>query len=300
MCAVAVGADVAQVHPPCTTSAPPPQHGGPWHHDGVRGATIIGVLLAAMVAWVAWPTRSLAEPVDAHGQLRRGIELQREASWSASITSLERARAVGTLSTVERAECAFYLAAAYLAIGSDAAARRELAVVLDLQPGFEPPPYTSPKVSSLLGEVARSRATAAQLDPRPPHTSADGLELGFEAHRIKGPIYGVVRFRMRGDEDYGAAPLVARAAQHDGTQALVADVKPAHSGVLEYYADALEPGGHLVAGSSDRPYALPFTLRAAERVQTSRAPSKLVWLAIPAGFVVGVATGLGLYFGLRR
>lgn len=252
-----------------------------------------------MAAVVAWPTNALADPVDAHAQLRRGIGLQREASWSASITMLERARAVGTLSTIERAECAFYLGAAYLAIGSDAAARRELGVVLDLQPGFEPPPYTSPKVASLLGEVARSRATAAQLDPRPPRTSSEGLELGFEAHRIKGPIYGVVRFRMRGDSDYVAAPLLARSPQHDGTQALAAEVKPGRSGVLEYYADALEPGGRLVAGSADSPYALPFTLRAADIPKTSRPPSKLVWLAIPAGVVVGAAVGLGLYFGLR-
>ena len=255
-----------------------------------------------MVVGVLRCGRASAE-VDAHGQLRRGIELQREASWSASITALERALSTGTLSSAERAECAFYLAAAYLAIGSDAAARRELAVVLDLQPGFEPPPYTSPKVASLLGEVARSRATAAQLEPRPPRPSpsSDGLELGFEARRVKGPIYGVVRFRMRGDTSYTAAPLVARSAEHDGTQALVADVKPAGSGVLEYYADALSPGEHLVAGSAVRPYALPFTATAPARaVTTSRGPSKLMWLAIPAGVIVGAAVGLGLYFGLKH
>ncbi|MEO6954430.1 MAG: hypothetical protein ABI321_21715 [Polyangia bacterium] len=265
----------------------------------VRVVRALVVLLATV--GVLWCGRASAD-ADAHAQLRRGIELQREASWSASITALERARSTGALSSAERAECGFYLGAAYLAIGSEAAARRELSVVLDLQPGFEPPPYTSPKVASLLGEVARSRATAAQLDPRPPRPSpsSDGLELGFEAHRTKGPVYGVVRFRMRGDALYGSAPLVARSPEHDGTQALVADVKPAHSGVLEYYADALEPAGHLVAGSAERPYALPFTEPAAHARKPSRGPSKLVWLAIPAGVIVGAAVGLGLYFGLAH
>ena len=106
---------------------------------------------------------------------------------------------------------------------------------------------------------------------------------------------------MRGDAAYTAAPLVARSAEHDGTQALVADVKPAGSGVLEYYADALSPGAHLVAGSAAQPYELPFTATPPARAaRTSRGPGKLVWLAIPAGVIVGAAVGLGVYFGLKR
>ncbi len=248
------------------------------------------------------PRVHAAEPTDPHAMVRRGIALQREASWTASIATLEKARASGVLSSAERVECEFYLAAAFVAIGSDAAARRELASVLQAQPSFEPPPYTSPKVASLLGEVSRERAQTPGLEARPPRASDGGLELGFDARRARMPIYGVVRFRMRGEKTFHEAPL----AVSDTDKApitVAAQVPTPQAGVLEYYADALSAEGSLHAGSETQPLELPVAAgrKITRAAPTSNARLKLVWLAIPIGAVVGagLGLGLGLYYGLR-
>jgi hypothetical protein len=238
---------------------------------------------------------------EAHTLLQKGIALQRDASWNASIAALEKARAAGLATAPERAECAFYLAAAYVAINSDGAAKRELGVVLDERPSFEPPPYTSPKLASLFGEVTRERSRRTELEARPPRTLApdethgSGLELTFDAQRGLAPIYGVVHFRMRGAPHYEEAPLTRH-----GAGSLIADVRPAQPGVLEYYADALGPSGPLRAGSMTAPLELPIgTIDPPRRGHRIGRTSKLVWLAVPLGVVLGAATGLGLYFGLR-
>jgi hypothetical protein len=256
-------------------------------------------MIACALAWLVPASVHAAEP-DGHALLQRGIALQRDASWNASIAALERARAGGLATAAERAECAFYLAAAYLAISSDGAARRELAIVLDERPGFESPPYTSPKLASLFGEVTRERARLPVLDARPPRrlqpdeTRGSGLELSFDTKHELKPVYGVVRFRMRGQADYAEAPLAQR-----GPGAFVAEVRPPQTGVLEYYADALSPMGALRAGSAMSPLELPTGAIDPPRGKHARGLSKLIWLAVPLGIVLGVGTGLGLYYGLR-
>ncbi len=246
-----------------------------------------------------------ADGNDARTLMRKGIALQREASWSASIAALEKARALGLLAPAERVECAFYLAAAYVAVGSDGAARRELTAVLEAQPSFEPPPFTPPKVATMLGEVSRELGQRAELEARPPRrvpangaALTPGFELGFESRRAHPPIYGVVRYRMRGDAVFREVPLSSREKNATG---LVAEVHPEKGGVLEYYADALSASGVLHAGSAEHPLELPIAqadVDATKNARQLRGTSPLVWLAVPLGIVAGAALGLGLYYGL--
>jgi len=272
--------------------------------SGVRAFVLIGSLIASMLGpMLGLPDGvARAEPADGHAQLRRGVALQREASWNASIAALEKARASGVLSPAERVDCAFHLAAAYLAIGAEPAARRELDLLLEAQPAFEPPAYTSPKLAALLGEVARTRAAAPWLEARPPHAlpadaeRGSGVELTFEARRVGPPIYGIVRYRLRGEPAWREAPLQRRAGATDG--ALVTDVRPTAAGVLEYYADALSSAGPLRAGTIAAPLELPLAHVDPARPRR-KGTSKLVWLAIPVGVVLGVGIGVGVYYGLR-
>lgn len=273
----------------------------------MRGCRFLVCVVLALLAAATAGSGGLAhaaDPTDAPALLRRGIALQREGSWSASIAALEKARAA-TLAPAERVECAFYLGAAYLAIGSEGAARRELAAVLQAQPSFEPPPYTSPKVASLLGEVARELGQAPSLEARPPRRLAasdhvgSGVELSFEPRRAKAPIYGVVRFRMRGDARWDELALQHRT--NDADSPLVAEVRPRTAGVLEYYADALSAAGALRAGAVGAPLELPLASidPPRKRGPAPKGTSKLVWLAVPLGVVLGASVGVGLYFGLR-
>src|SRR5689334_25281223 len=80
---------------------------------------------------------------DGHALLRRGIALSREASFAASVAALEQARARGPLSPAEAAECGYWLANDYVALGSAQAARRELRQLSEAAPGYELPLRTS-------------------------------------------------------------------------------------------------------------------------------------------------------------
>ena len=57
------------------------------------------------------------ESGDAQALLRRGISLSREASFAASVAALEQARSRGLVSA-EAADCGYWLATDYLALGS--------------------------------------------------------------------------------------------------------------------------------------------------------------------------------------
>ncbi|HXU74409.1 MAG TPA: hypothetical protein VN947_34180 [Polyangia bacterium] len=229
--------------------------------------------------------------------LRRGMDLYREASYAESVAMLEHARARGGLEPAERVECSFYLAAGYVALGSTAAARRELRAVLRDAPDYELPQYTSPKVAALFREVREELENTPRLKPLPPERHGDALALRFEASRTGGPAFGVVQWRWRGQQRWREAPL-----RHDG-ELLVADVTVEHSGALEYYAEGRAPGGALAAGSATQPLELPVVVGATLSLATEPPPPsrarKLWWLWTGIGAVGAAGLGVGLYFALR-
>ncbi len=241
----------------------------------------------------------MAGAADGKPLLRRGIELYRDAAYAESVAMLEHARARGGLEPAERVECAFYLGAGYVALSSIAAARRELRAVLQEAPDYEPPQYTSPKVAALFREVRDELERAPRLQPLPPERRGETLRLRFAASRTGGRAYGSVAWRWRGEADWREAPLA-----HRGDE-LVAEVAPARTGTLEYWADGRAPNGVLQAGSAARPLelpvargALPLVARADDAHAGSRG-RRLWWLWTGLGVVGAAGLGVGLYFALR-
>src|SRR5579871_639087 len=109
---------------------------------------------AVTAAAPAPPDAKPASPADAaRARMARGLALEREASYAASVAALEQARATGQLTDAERHDCDFHLAADYVAMDSLPAARRELHALLAEAPSYELPLYTSPKVAALFREV---------------------------------------------------------------------------------------------------------------------------------------------------
>jgi hypothetical protein len=201
------------------------------------------------------------ESLSAQALLRRGIALYREASYAGSVAALEQARAarLGTLEPPERVECAFYLAADYVALGSLGAARGELREVMGAMPDYEPPPFTSPKVSALLAEVRAESDRAPRMKPLPPRRVGEAsLELRFEVSRTGGRAFGAVFYRMRGEQPFSEAPL-----GHVGDD-LATQVALQRSGTIEYYALAQAPSGAMAAGSPTRPLELTVQVRATQ------------------------------------
>jgi hypothetical protein len=160
-------------------------------------------------------------------------------------------RARGPLSAAEAADCGFWLATDYLALGSTQAARRELRQVMQAAPRYEVPPFTSPKVLALLREVREELERAPRLRALPPRHTPDGLVLLFEPSRTGGTAYGAVYWRWQGEHEWREAPL-----GHAGEN-LKATLVLSRGGTLEYWAEMRAPDGTAVAGSRDKPLQLP-------------------------------------------
>ena len=236
--------------------------------------------------------------------LHRGIELYREASYAESVAMLEHARARGGLEPPERVECAFYLAAGYVALNSPGAARRELRAVLHAEPDYELPQYTSPKVAALFRDVrdgAGERAAADAAAAGAARRRARLLRFEAVAHRRAA--------RTAACSGAGAATS-AGARRRCATTAttLVADVPVERTGALEYFADGRAPNGALPAGSAraaaraagrHRADAVARRRRVAWRTGATSKARKLWWLWTGLAVVGAAGAGVGLYFALR-
>jgi len=253
-----------------------------------RIATTACVLLSTLA-------QSSAAELDAHQLLQRGIALHREAAYAASVAALELARSQRVLSPAETVECGFYLGADYVALGSTQAARRELRAVIDSDPAYELPQYTSPKVAALFRDVRDEAERAPRLRALPPkRTAPNRVALAFEPSRTGGAAFGAARWRWRGERDFREAPLA-----HAGEN-LVADVTLDRDGMLEYFAEARGPTGPAQAASSTRP--LELAIRGVPPPPPPPRPTPVWrkwWLWTAVGAVCATGLGVGLYYGLR-
>jgi hypothetical protein len=258
------------------------------------------VVKTAVVALVLTCVSALAHAGDGKLLLRRGIQLYREAKYAESVALLEQTRTRGGLEPNERVECAFYLGAGYMALGSTQAARRELRAVLADAPDYELPQYTSPKVAALFRDVRDELERAPRLQPLPPERRGERLTLRFEASRTGGRAFGSVQWRWRGEGDWHEAPLAHRGGELD------ADVAVGRGGTLEYFADGRAPNGPLQAGSAARPLELPVAGPLLPLVASNdgahaeaHGGRKLWWLWTSIAAIGAAGAGVGLYFALR-
>jgi hypothetical protein len=256
--------------------------------------TRVSLLISVLLLGLSPPA---AATEDAHALLRRGISLSREASFAASLAALEQARARGPLSPAEAAECEYWLATDYVAIGSIQAARRELKQLIESAPAYDLPLYTSPKVAALYHEVHDELERAPRLKALPPRRTQKGLVLAFEPARTGGTAYGAVYWRWRGEREWREEPLA-----HSG-ETLQTTLQPARAGTLEYWAEARAPEGAARAGTQDKPLEVPAVAPVAV-VATAAPPRKESiarkwWLWTSVAAVTSVTLGVGLYYGLR-
>lgn len=231
--------------------------------------------------------------------LQRGIAFSREAAYAASVAALEQARVDGALDAAQTIECAFYLATDYVALGSTAAARRELRAVIERAPGYELPAFTSPKVAALFREVHDEAERSLHLRALVPRrrSAPERVELWFEPARAGGAAYGAVYWRWRGEGAFREEPL------GHGGENLVARVPVDRAGTLEYFAESRSPSGAAQVGTREHPLELPVT--APQVRQIAAAPvarpslARKWWLWTTLGAVTAAGVGVGLYFALR-
>jgi hypothetical protein len=231
----------------------------------MRGVFFAAVLLLSAASFGA-------ERGDPAMGLQRGIQLYREASYAGSVAALEQARARGGLSSEQSIECAFWLGAGYVALGSTAAARRELKRVLQAAPKYELPEYTSPKVAALFHDVADELERAPRLRPLPPERRPHGgFFVRFEASRTGGRAFGVVAWRWRGERDYHEVALWPSGDVYEAALPIAADGR---AGTIEYFAVGQAPSGAIAAGAADKPLELPVARELAASLQKENQTQK--------------------------
>jgi hypothetical protein len=250
---------------------------------------------------------------DPHWLLKRGISLHREAAYAASVAALEMARTGKTLEPAEKTELGFYLAADYVALSSLSAARRELRTVLEADPNFEVPQYTSPKVAALFHEIQDELEHQPLLRILPPQRDRlrpdDVVVLWFEPARFGGTAFGAAKWRWKGERDWHEAPFFHDPG-HGSDEKLQARVElDRRAGTLEFWAQARGPSGAAQAAAAEKPLELPVIARPgalplAPNDNGKPAPRKKSiarawWLWTTVGIVAAAGLGVGLYYALR-
>ena len=266
---------------------------------------LVPIVCAGVVLSFGAPVEARATSVGPSALLRRGIALYREASYAASVAALEQARAgAGALEAVEQVECAFYLAADYVALGSLKPAEAELRRVIALEPGYEAPPFTSPKVAGMLAEVRAAEEHSPRLHALRPRVmlvpGGRTVEVAFEASRTGGTAYGAVSYRLPGERTVREAPLAHVGDRLAAQLSLGEDGGRGRAGTVEYWAEAQSPAGVMRAGSSARPFELAVQALALSPPRSKRG--RVAGIVAAVGVVTiaaGLGLGLGLYYGLR-
>jgi tetratricopeptide (TPR) repeat protein len=267
----------------------------------------LSVTVMAVVAVVPETTPSAraaptAVPLDGRTLVQRGVLAYREAAYAAAVATLEQARATARLSPEELAECRFYLAASFVALGSTNAARRELRALVEANPGYDLPQYTSPKVVTLFREVREEVENRPRLRALPPVARGAVLAVRFEAARTGGTAYGSAFWRWRGERAYRELPL--RHGDGSARDDLVAEL-PLREGTLragdptvELWAEARAPQGLAQLASPERPLEVGVPSAPGLRVER-RSVARSWWLWTIVGAVAAGGAATGLYFALR-
>jgi hypothetical protein len=179
--------------------------------------------------------------------------------------------------------------------------------VLEAQPSYELPPYTSPKVVALFHEVQSELERLQRLRALPPRRKGNPNELWFEPSRTGGTAPNAVQWRWHGESAWREAPL------GHVEDKLVTTVDIDRNGTLEYFAEVRGPQGPAQAASKERPLELPITGYARKeatvvvpppapppvKTQEKKSIVGAWWFWTPLAVVVAAGAGVGLYFGLR-
>jgi len=266
--------------------------------------TLIAIALVSSTTWAAAAPlpATAAAALDGRTLVQRGVLAYREAAYAAAVATLEQARATQRLSAEELAECRFYLAASFVALGSMNAARRELRALVDANPGYELPQYTSPKVVTLFREVREEVENRPRLRALPPVARGAVLAVRFEAARTGGTAYGSAFWRWRGERAWRELPL--RHGDASTRDDLVGEL-PLREGTLragdptvELWAEARAPQGLAQLASAERPLEVGVPSAPGLRV-TRGSVARSWWLWTIVGAVAAGGAATGLYFALR-
>ncbi|MEM9195392.1 MAG: hypothetical protein AAGF12_39845 [Myxococcota bacterium] len=242
-----------------------------WH----RGLATPGMVTLLLVSNVV--------PAAAHPLLDEASELNQSAEFEAALEALNRAEAASDLESDDVARLFELRALVFFALGRTEEMTEELARLVTLDPEYVLAVEVPPRVRSVLEEVREvygSDPLRLELSSQRPDEA--GVEVRVRA-RALGDELGLVRrvvvlTRVEGSR---------RWERHRGTEV---EQTVAEDTVLEYRAQAIGPGGAVIARA--RGESIP-----PERMQApEEAGGVSPWWFVLGGSVIAVGAFLAVYF----
>jgi hypothetical protein len=223
----------------------------------------LGFVYSLAAVWVL--TLNLAP--DTQAALKHAESLYSDAQYAESIAALDELLAHRELAPGQRLEALLYLGMGHLALGHEEAARARFHELLQEDPAYALPRYTSPKITQLFERVRievkdSPHMVALAPEMHPAAAGPDHVTLRFRVER-RGDSVALVHWRRR-----GAATFNEEKLHGEGT--MTADLPlgwsqqvPTEDFDLEYYGE-LEAEGKRVTGSgtAEQPLVVRVHVRA--------------------------------------
>lgn len=256
----------------------------------------LGFLLVAAV--LATSGRAHADAREAERLLSDGRRLYSEMQYPSVIHTMRRALDVPGVSPTDRLEAYEYMGCAYVALRDDTSARRAFRELLVIDPYYVlREPSGSPKIREVFERARHEIAPDAALEPSlvlqvsaPESATAGGVaEVRVEP---SGPVARMtLRTRSAGTLSFDRLPMTRSGRQFRGIVDLP-DRERAY--VLEFYVEARNGTGGLVARGSSPLAPSVIEVRGIVRTQSAWWQSPWVWIGAGAVVVGSVVTAIVL------
>ncbi|HJZ88272.1 MAG TPA: hypothetical protein VKN99_24025 [Polyangia bacterium] len=256
-------------------------------------------------AWIALLGLVATDPAAA---LKHAEALYADAQYPEAVAALDELLARRDLAPAARLEATLYLGMGQLALGNEQAARARFQELLEANPAYELPRYTSPKIRALFDQIRAQVQGGPRLEALPPlaEAAASGpgpVRLRFHAERLAGggTQRALVYWRRSGQRDWSEIALAGQ-TELSAEPPLAATSEPATDFDLEYYAEIQE--GPLVlahAGTAAQPLVVhvPAPARGLAGSQSAAAPFYKRWWFWSAVGLVAVGGATAAYLGTR-
>lgn len=254
----------------------------------------VGLLIVAAV--LATTASAHADGREVDRLLADGRRLYSEMQYPAVIHAMRRALDVPGVTAVDRLEAYEYMGCAYVALRDDTAARRTFRELLVIDPYYVlREPSGSPKIREVFERARHEIAPDAALDPAlvlqiqaPDHANAGGAaEVQVEP---SGPVSRMtLRTRPAGTLSFDRVPMTRSGG---GFRAMLSLPESERATVLEFYVEARNAQGGLVARGSSPLAPSTIDVRGVPPTHSSWWQSPWVWVGAGAVVVGTVVTAI--------
>jgi hypothetical protein len=176
---------------------------------------------------------ALASPAHAHPEIDRALALVDEVDFDGAIAAFARAESGTDLTLDDLATLFAHRAAVYQALGDSAASDRDLSRLAAVRPNYVFGPWAPPSLREAFERSRGSRPFGLDVSA---HAAAGRVEIDVEVAGDPGDLVRAVRIFVRREGESDWSELAAGETSAEGNE-------------IDYYVEAVGPGGAVVANA---------------------------------------------------